>query len=478
MVKILQELRNTLRLAIPMIIGQLAIHSLHIIDTAMIGRVGVTEVAAAAFASSLFGMPLLFGFGLATALTILVAQAYGAEDLSGARGILRHGIILGFVYGVLAFGLFCLTQNLWIHWLGQPRAVVEAAGPYFTVLMGSLPVVVVFQSLKNYCEAQDRPWLPLVFLILAVFLNIFLNWLLIFGNWGFPALGLVGAGWATLIARILVSIGFWFYLVTQTPLLRGQTLFRLNALDWRVVREYLAVGIPIGLQISFEVFIFNFAAIMMGWIGTVTLAAHHIALNLAALSFMLPLGLSFAVGIRVSQAAGGKRWDQLRLSGVSNFALAGLFMAFMAILFLVFRNFLPTLFLGADVENSDAVVLLAAKFLIVASIFQIGDGIQVVAIGALRGLKDVRVPTALVFFAFWIICIPLGIFLAFQVDSESQFLGISWTFLGGRTWGMGWGGIGIWIGMAVGLCLNAVILTLRFIWITRPGNLEARASPI
>lgn len=471
--KILQELRSTLRLAIPMIIGQLAIHSLHIIDTAMIGRVGVTEVAAAAFAGSIFGMPLLFGFGLATALTILVAQAYGAEDLSQARGILRHGIFLGIVYGFLAFGLFGLTQPLWIDLLGQPEAVVREAGPYLTLLMGSLPVIVVFQSLKNYCEAQDRPWLPLFFLILAVFLNVFLNWLLIFGNWGFPALGLVGAGWATLIARILVSLGFWIYLVTRTPLLRGQTLFRLNSLDWRIIREYLAVGLPIGLQISFEVFIFNFAAIMMGWIGTVTLAAHHIALNLAALSFMLPLGLSFAVGIRVSQAAGGKRWDQLRRSGLSNFGLAGFAMALMAIFFLLSRHFLPTLFLGSDVENYEAVVTLAAQFLIVASIFQIGDGVQVVAIGALRGLKDVRVPTALVFFAFWVICIPLGIFLAFQVDASSRVLGISWEFLGDHRMGMGWGGIGIWIGMAVGLCLNAVILTLRFIWITRPGRLQS-----
>lgn len=466
MKKVLHEIRQTLGLAVPMIIGQVAIHSLHLIDTAMIGRVGVTEVAAAAYTGSLFGVPLLFGFGLATALSILVAQAFGAGNLKESRIILRHGILINTVYGLLCLGFALLIRDWILPRLGQPEPVVEAAKPYFSILMGTLPLVLVFQVMKNFCEAQNRPWLPLLWLIAAAILNVFLNWLLIFGNWGFPEMGLVGAGWATLLARLVAIAALFLHLRMGTSLLESGLLAGRPLWKRRITGDYLGIGLPIGLQISLEAFIFNFAAILMGWIGTVTLAAHHIALNLAALTFMLPLGLSFAVGIRVGQAAGGGNYERARLAGLANCGLAAVFMGVMAVLFLVFRHTLPTFFLGEDVEQAGAVASLAAQFLVVAALFQIGDGVQVVAIGALRGLKDVRVPTALVFFSFWVISIPVGIYLAFDVGGGSRALGLDWSFLGEGRLGMGWGGIGIWIGMAFGLCVNALILTLRFLLVS------------
>lgn len=454
----LQEIRRTLVLAVPIIIGQVAVHSLHLVDTAMIGRVGVTEVAAAAYAGSLFGLPLMFGFGLCTALTILVAQAFGARNLQGAKRVLRQGLVLSLLYGLLAFGLVVATQPLWFHRLGQPPDVAAAASPYFALLMAAMPTILIYQTLKHFCEAQDRPWLPLLWLMGAVVLNVLLNWVLIFGKLGFPALGLVGAGWATFIARLVSLLGFWWYLARRTNLLPGPWGLRTWKLQPQLVRQYLWIGIPIGFQIAFEVSAFNFAAIMMGWIGTTSLAAHQIAINLAAFTFMLPLGLSFAVSIRVGQAVGARDWARARTSGLSNFALAATFMALMGVGFLLGRHFLPTLFLGAHVADAGAVIALAATFLVVAALFQVGDGIQIVATGALRGLKDIRVPTALVFFAFWVVSLPLGFFLAFEIP------------FGGRTLGAGLGGMGIWLGLAIGICVNAGILTLRFHLICRPDK--------
>ncbi|MGJ3242652.1 MAG: MATE family efflux transporter [Opitutales bacterium] len=439
MARFTQEIRPTLKLALPMIIGQVGIHLIVVIDTAMIGRVGVVELAAAAFANNFVGPFMMFGFGLVSACSVLVAQAFGRSDAAGARTVVYLGLLLIGLYSVgLGVSMYGIKEAA--HWLNQPPEVLEACWDYLILINWSNVPMLLFSCLKAYSEALNRPWYPLPFLGLALVLNVFFNWLLIFGNGGFPALGLEGAGWATLLSR-LIALGALsvamsrfgpFYLRWRPASFRT---------DFRKVKTYLKLGVPTGFQILFEVTAFNLTTIMMGWVGTLTLAAHAIALNYAALTFMVPLALSFAVSIRVGQAAGQGDREKIRNIGKASTAVTVLFMGLAGLCFVVFRHQLPWLMLSPGQEDVAAVIALASVFLVVGAVFQIVDGLQVVMIGALRGLQDVTIPTISVFVVYWLICLPVGYLLGFP---------------------LGLGGLGIWYALAGGLALNALAMTGRF----------------
>ena len=455
-----RELRPTLSLAIPIIIGQVSQVLMGLTDSLMIGRVGKVPLAASAFANSIFNLTYIASLGLLMGVSVLVSRAHGAKQPRECAEYLRHGMVLALVVGagvlLLLFG--AATQ---LHRFGQPAEVLALVNPFFVIISTSLLPVLVFQVLKQFSESVGHPRAPMNILLACVGLNVLLNWVFIWGHFGLPALGLAGSGLATLTARVVAVIGLWFWL-TRRPEVKcewpssakasavaeamadkaeGTALESVNPawrapLAWSRFREMLEIGIPASGQWLFESGAFSAAAIMMGWLGTVPLAAHQIALACASSAFMFPLGLSIATSMRISKALGAGQQDALRAIGFGSLGVAVVFMMGFALLF----AFGGMIIAGAFTHDYE-VIALSAKLLIVAAIFQLLDGAQVVGSGALRGVGDVRVPTLITFVAYWVVALPGGWLLAFR---------------------LGAGPVGVWTGLAAGLGFAALMLGWRF----------------
>ena len=431
----LAELRPTLALALPITAGQVSQVLMGLTDSAMVGHVGRVPLAASAFAGGVFVLFFIVGMGLLMPVPVLVARSHGAAQPAECGVWLRHGLAAALAIGVTEAALTAALATK-LHRFGQPAEVVAAVNPFFVIIGVSLVPTFVFQVLRQFSEALGRPWQPMGILFLSVCVNALLNWVLIFGHLGAPALGLTGSGCATLTARLLSVVLLWGWLRRQPdlrPLLPRPG--RLVALSRVHLREMLRIGVPAAGQLLFEAGAFSAAALMMGWLGTVPLAAHQIALSCAAFTFMFPLGLSMAASIRLSQAVGQGRRQALRPIGFGALGLSTAMMAAFALLFALAGGAIARGF-TAD----PAVVALAARLLLVAAVFQIFDGGQVVGAGALRGLTDVRIPTLITFFAYWLVSLPTGYLLGFKV---------------------GLGALGIWIGLAAGLACAAVLLGVR-----------------
>jgi len=427
--RFIQELRQTLVLAAPIAAGHVSQMLLGVVDTLMIGRVGVVELAASALALTIIHFIFVMGIGLLSSVSVLVSHAYGAGNLREAGELLRRGLAIALGSGLLMFVLIWSAFPL-LGYLGQPEEVVVACKPYLWLLASSLPFMNVIICLRNYTEAQNIPWPAFWTGLASVLLNVFLNWVLIYGNLGAPALGLPGAGVATVIARAfnVAVAGAW-------------PVSWFAAIPWRSLLEPLRLGFPIGLQILLEVGVFGMATIMMGWLGVVPMASHQIAITCAATTFMVPLGLSQALTIRVGHVLGAGQAQRARrvAFGGLGFGIAwgGLF----AVLFIAFSREIAGFF-TQDPET----LSLAASLLVIAGLFQIFDGSQVVGAGALRGCKDVRIPTWIMLVAYWLVALPVAAGLAFLLD---------------------WGARGVWTGLAAGLAVAAVSLAGRFLRVTR-----------
>lgn len=456
-----------------MVLGQVATHAVQVVDLAMIGRVGVDPLAAATFATNVFLLFALFTFGLASALSIMVGEEHGRGDPARAKEILRIGLLVCGAAAIFSGGALGGIV-FWTDWwqLGQPREILAEASSYLIYLAVSMIPLQLFYSLKGYCEAVNRPWLPLIFLTLAIVANVALNWVFIFGNLGAPAMGLDGAGLATVLARIIALVGLWAWMA-RAPAHRLRwgwaAFFRIEiARKW----ELLKLGAPIGLQICFEMAAFNAAVFMMGWMpdGAVALAAHSIAINYAALVFMVPLGLMFSVSIRIGQARGEGDPFKARRIGWGSVIMAMGFMATMALCFVTFRNYMPYLFLSPSVgDDAPAVIALASVLLLFAAAFAIFDGVQIVASGALRGYRDVRLPTVITFVVYWLICLPLGFVLAFRLDGTDRLPAPLQTLANIVPFdGAGLAARGVWVGLCAGLALAAISLSIRFYFVSRP----------
>ncbi len=448
---ILQETRATLALAAPMAAGQIGQMLLGFSDSLMVGRLGVLPLAASAFANGIISVLLVTGFGLLAAVSILASQAHGAGREREVGEVLRAGLCIALAAGVLVGTLITVSLD-WLPWLGQPPDVLAAARPFLVIVGWSIVPALVWQCLKQFCEALLHPLAPMLSMFGAVALNVFLSWVLIYGHLGMPALGLVGAGWATLISRVILMAAL-FAVVVRTPDFHAALPLRWAArLRWKAVRTQLGIGFPVALQLMLEVGAFATAALMMGWLGADALAAHQVAISYCALTFMFPLGLAMAVGIRVGQAVGAEEWDRLRLIGTGGIAVGALMMGVSAVCLFAGGDILAGLFV-----RDQAVVVIAARLLGIAAIFQLFDGVQVVTMGALRGLSDVRVPTGIAFVAYWVIALPL-----------SYFLGYTWR--GGPQ--------GVWSGLATGLAVSALALVCRFHFKTRTAGRAATAGVI
>jgi MATE family multidrug resistance protein len=443
------ELAKTLALACPIMAGQVGQMLMGLVDTLMVGHVGTSSLAAAAFANSLISVAFVFGIGVLTSVGVLVSRAHGAGMDRHKRVILRSSIWLSAMLGVILATVLTLAQP-WLSVFRQPEAVLGQAKPFIAILSWSLVPALVFIGSKTFSEALSRPLVPAVIMYLGVALNVFLNWMLIFGNLGAPALGLVGAGWATFISRIVTMTGTLLFCVRVTG--SGFSVLLPSLLSLPTIHSLLRIGLPVGFQLLSEVGAFAFAAILMGWIGTAALAAHQIAITCAATTFMFPLGIAQAVGVRIGQAVGAGTDHLVRVIGFGGLCLSGLIMLIFALVYATLGHSIANAF------NSDsAVVSLTSNLLLVAGLFQIADGVQVTAMGGLRGLADVRAPMIMAFIYYWLCAIPIGYIAAFV---------------------FGAGAVGIWAGLATGLFIAAITLTIRFWLLTRPGRRFAMVSGI
>jgi MATE family multidrug resistance protein len=429
-----QESRLTLRLALPLMIGQLSQMLLGVADTVMIGHLGVTELAALTFISSLFHLPLVFGMGVLTAVSVFTSNRRGAGDAAGARASCRHGLMLGTVLGVLLFGIAWII-SFYLGSMGQPPEVSARTTTFFRVVMLSLVPALAATALKNHADALNRPWPPFWIFLGGVVLNVFLNWVMIYGKLGCPALGFEGAAWATLIARsaMLAAMMIW---LRRAPGLADWVPRRWWARPcWQDIRGMLTIGFPASAQMLFEVGAFSMAGLCMGRFGPDSMAAHQVAITLAGVSFMIPLGLSMALTVRCGEAHGaGEHW-RLRPIAISGWLLASAYAFLGAACFLLLGEWMAAAF-----TRDAGVIHLAASLLVIVGIFQIFDGLQVASSAMLRGLHDARIPALMGFVSYWIFGLPVAAGLAFGIGLEAR---------------------GVWWGLAAGLFVACITLGPR-----------------
>ncbi len=427
-----------LRLAAPIIAGFVGQMLMGWADNLMVGRLGVDPLAACAFANTIVSVFFVFGFGVLSSVSVRAAHFYGAGRHQQTGEVLVAGSWFSLFLGC---GLFVVLLGAmpFLSLLGQPEVVVQDSRAYLLLLGLSFIPALALTASKAYSEALSRPWLPFFVVLADVLLNVLLNWIFIFGPGGLPAMGLTGAGLATLLARIFG----WLVLAWLLQNLPAYAPYRCGDCSWEKIWSHFPVlwqlGLPSGLQVLGEVTAFALASLMMGWIGVVALAAHQIAITCAATTFMVPLGVSIALTVRVGQARGAGQPSRLPRLCAGGIFLAIVAMGLGATTFLFAGRFLASLFVN-DLE----VITLAARLLLIAGIFQLFDGIQVVSVGGLRGMGDVRVPMWLTYAFYWLVALPFGAALGFGWIGTNPL-----------------GAIGIWIGLAVGLALAAGVLGWR-----------------
>jgi MATE family multidrug resistance protein len=439
---VLRESRATLLLAVPIAIGQVSQMLMGVTDSIMIGRTGTVPLAASSFGVGVFNVFFIIGVGLLTPVAIFASRSRGAGKHDEAGEYLRHGLLLAVVYGVVGIGVILLIGRR-LQWFGQPPEVLAAVNPFFMLIGLSLLPVLFYLAFRQFAESMGRPWVPTLIILGSVALNAFLNWVLIYGHLGVPSLGLTGAGISTLLSRTLGSAVIFAWLRADPAMRAAWPRRWLAPFSVARLRKMLGVGLPASGCLLFEGGAFAAATVMMGWLGAASLAAHQIAISCAALTFMVALGLSLSVGMRISAAVGAGEHARLRPIWLGG-TVMGLIQALVIMaVFLAFGRPIAACFI-----QDASVVSTAALLLVVAAIFQIFDGGQVIHSAALRGLTDVRVPAVITFVAYWLIALPVAYLLGIR----------------GRL-----GPEGIWIGLAVGLAVAAVLLGLRFLRLTRPG---------
>jgi len=429
------HLIHTFKLAVPVIIGQLGLIMMGVVDSLMVGELGPDYLAAAALANHVVILILIIGLGVSMAVTQLVAISIGAEKHDEAQLLFKQSLVVNSVFGIVMTILIVIASEL-IQYLNQPPLVVKYASSYTKILSISIIPWMIYQSYKQFIEGLSITHPPMVVTIIANLLNAFVNWILIFGNLGFPKLELDGAGMATSASRIFMVIVLIIY-VNRSKRFKGfDVSLKVRKYNPIIIKKILRLGLPSGFQYFFEVGAFSYAVVMVGWLGAKSLAAHQIAINLASISFMAVTGISAAGGIRVGNAVGKGDIKETRRAGFATLILGVSIMFCAGLIFIIFRNDLPKLYI-----SDHEVIMIASSLLVIASIFQIFDGTQAVGIGILRGLTDVKMPTIITFISYWIISLPIGYILGFTFE-----LGVQ----------------GVWIGLLIGLASSALMLTLRF----------------
>ncbi|WP_167606045.1 MATE family efflux transporter [Maribellus sediminis] len=427
--------KRNLHLAFPIVLSQIGQIMVALIDNAMVGHVGTTELAAASFANSVFMIGMVFGMGLTFGMTPLVGTAFGNKDVKSTVVWLKNGI---FTHLIAAMGLTLLMFGVYLllPFMGQTPEVLALAKPYFILLCFSYLPFILFFSFKQFFEGVGNTKMAMAITLSANVVNIVVNYVLIFGKFGFPELGLIGAGIGTLVSRIVMPIMFIVLISRKARFLEYFKMANREIISGEKIIQLLKIGVPIGFQLIVEVTAFGIGAVMMGWLGETPLAAHQVALGLASFTYMISLGVSQANTIRVSHQIGLKDYRAMKTAAVASTHLVLAFMSIAALAFIGGKNVLPYLF-TTDVE----VVRISAGLLIIAAVFQIFDGLQVVMLSTLRGMSDVTAPMFIAFIAYLLIGIPTSYGFAFLLNIGPQ---------------------GIWFGYLVGLGTAGILFYFRF----------------
>lgn len=431
----LPQYRENLSLALPVMLSQVGQVVVQLCDNAMVGHLGALSLAAVSFGGAVFVIFLFFGTGISMGLTPLVGEMYARHDYRTSARLFQNALVLNSAVGILLFIILQLLGQC-LGLMGQSDEVVAEAAPYYNYLAWSIIPFMVFAAFKQFLEGVGNTITGMVVVLTANAINILFNYLLIYGHWGFPAMGAAGAGLATLISRICMPLFVLIYFIRVASLRRYFRFFSWVAQGWRMTRRLLAVGLPISMQMVLEVSAFALTLIMMGWIGTVEQAAHQVVLSISNIVYMIIVGISSATTIMVSHRFGVGDYRGLRRAATASWHLGLVANGLTMTCFILFRHWLPLMF-----TSDEAVVAVAAQLFVMAAIYQIPDGLQTIALGVLRGMQDVRVTMNYAFVAYIIINLPVGYLCAFI---------------------LGWGAPGLWIGFIVGLSVAAILFIARY----------------
>ncbi|WP_370000499.1 MATE family efflux transporter [Winogradskyella sp.] len=444
-----KEFKYNLKLASPVILGMLGHTFVSFVDNVMVGQLGAAELAAVSLGNSFIFIAMSIGIGFSTAITPLVAEADFESNFAKGKSVFKHGFFLCTVLGLILFLMLLMAKPL-MYIMDQPEEVVELAIPYLDLVAFSLVPLIVFQAFKQFSDGLSLTKYPMYATIVANILNVAINYVLIFGKFGFPQMGIVGAAVGTLVSRFVMLFFLWWLLAKKEKSKAYVTNIKLFQLSKQPLKKLTNLGLPSSMQMFFEVAIFTAAIWLSGTLGKNAQAANQIALNLSSMTFMVAMGLSVAAMVRVGNQKGLRDYVNLKRIAESIFLVGFIFALVFAILFAIFHKVLPDLYVDLDDPNNAAdtieVVKIAATLLLAAAIFQISDSLQVIALGALRGLQDVKIPTIITFFSYWVIGFPISYFLG----KEDVY-----------------GSLGIWLGLLAGLSVAAILLYIRFNYLTK-----------
>ena len=444
-----REFKYNLKLAYPVMIGMLGHTFVQFIDNVMVGQLGTAELAAISLGNSFVFIAMSIGIGFSQAITPLIAEADGAKKDNDISRIFEHSFLICSILGLILFTVVFLNRNLLYH-MNQPIEVVELASPYLFWVSFSLISIVTFQSFRQFADGLSFTKAAMYSTLLGNLINVILNFFLIFGLWIFPKLGVEGAAIGTLISRICMLIFIVIYLKLHKKLSMYISKFFPSKVQLQRVKKIIYLGLPSALHSFFEVAFFISAVWMAGIIGKNSQAANQIALNLASMTYMVALGVGVAAMIRVGNQRGMMNFIKLREVALSTLLLIIIIDIFFCLIFLIFNDYLPLLYLDPGNSNNisdvNEVLRIASKLLIIAGVFQLFDGIQAVVLGALRGMQDVNKPALIIFLSYGLIGFPTSYFLGFYTNLSV---------------------IGIWIGLMTGLFSSSLFLFLRFNYLSK-----------
>ncbi len=437
--KYTSEFRYNFQLAIPVMIGHLGHVLVGLADNIMVGRLGAAPLAAVSLGNSFVFIAFSIGIGFSFAITPLIAESDGEKDVDKGRKLFQHSLILCSILGLSMFLLLILASPV-MRYMDQPPEVVELAMPYLGIVAFSMIPLMIFQGYKQFTDGMSNTKYGMHATLLANVVNVVLNFVLIYGFWIFPRLELVGAAYGTLISRFVMMVFIIWILNSRDKFKPYFKWLRLKEIQKDLFQKIINLGFPTAMQMLFEVGVFTAAIWLAGTMGTIDQAANQIALNLSSMTFMIAVGLGVTATIRVGNQKGLKNFAELRRVSLSIFLQVFIIECVFALAFILLKDFLPIVYI-----DNEAVVNTAASLLLIAGLFQLSDGFQVVVLGALRGLQDVKIPTYITFIAYWIVGFPI-------------------CYILGKV--IGYGSQGIWVGLLVGLTVSAILLYWRFNYLT------------
>lgn len=434
------EFKNNIKLATPIMMGSLGHLLVGLIDDIMVGRLGPVELAATSLGNSVIFITLSIGLGFSFAITPLIAESDGEGDVEKSRKIFQHGLLITTIIGVFLFIILVLVKPI-LYYLNQPKEVVELAVPYYKIVSFSMIPLMIFQGFKQFTDGLSQTKYAMYSTIAANVVNVIINAALIYGLWIFPRLEIVGAAIGTLISRVAMVVFIYLMLSSKNKFKPFLKRLHISEIKTKIFAKIISLGFPTALQMLFEVGLFTASVLLAGTLGALPQAANQIALKMASTTFMIAVGIGVAATIRVGNQKGLKNFSELRRIAFSNFLLVFIIMFVFSIGFIVAKDYLPLIF-----TKNIEVIQIASSLLIIAGFFQLSDGLQAVILGALRGLQDVNIPSALTFVAYWVVGFPISYFLG-----KKEVLG----------------NVGIWIGLLVALTVSATLLFLRFNYLSK-----------